>query len=208
MNSTISINKSSNKCIQIILSHVPFKDNSSRSLTFTKYSSENFIHYREVFEYLENKTGIHKRYFVLTIGKTNINYVNMFYNKNYESKIYEVKDNLTVFNVNIDINADKKILQYHKSILASINRQDFKKEALMELFKYTKLRFTSKNYILLDYYRILFSYKLFKDNVKKNDLLIIRNNLLNIIHNSEIVHTYDDLKFTHTTLNNYCHSIK
>ena len=131
-------NAAHQKCVQIILSHVPFKNNTTKSLTFTKYTVDKQIYFSEIFEYLERITNINKRYFTLTIGKKNINYVNLFYTRTYSSKTLNVSDEFVVLNVSIDINADKKILTYHTSLLRNI-KKEYKKEMLEELFKYTTL---------------------------------------------------------------------
>ena len=122
-------NTTSQKCVQVILSQVPFKNNTTRSLTFTKYTSDRQIHFREIFEYLEHITNINKRYFTLTIGKKNINYVNLFYTRTYSSKTFNVSDEFVVLNVSIDINADKKILTYHNSLLRNIKKEYKKRNA-------------------------------------------------------------------------------
>jgi len=195
-------NAAHQKCVQIILSHVPFKNNTTKSLTFTKYTVDKQIYFSEIFEYLERITNINKRYFTLTIGKKNINYVNLFYTRTYSSKTLNVSDEFVVLNVSIDINADKKILTYHTSLLRNI-KKEYKKEMLEELFKYTTLKLNSNNYILIEYYKLLFSFELFTNNLNQTDLLAVKNNLFYIINNHKN-YSYNDLEFTHNTLNNYC----
>ena len=198
-------NTTSQKCIQIILSHVPFKNNTTKSITFTKCTTDKQIYFSEIFEYLEYITQINKRYFTLTIGKKNINYVNLFYTRTHSSKTFNASGEFIVLNVSIDINADKKILAYHTSLLRTI-KKEYKKEMLKELFKYTTLKFNSNNYILIEYYKLLFSFELFTNNLCQTDLLTVKNNLFYIINNHKN-YSYNDLEFTQNTLNNYCRSI-
>ena len=77
---------------------------------------------------------------------------------------------------------------------------------LKELFKYTTIKLNSNNHIILDYYKLLFSFELFTNNLSQNNLLIIKNNLFFVIHNHND-YSYENLVFAQDILNNYCRSI-
>lgn len=109
---------------QIIINNVPYKNGSNKTVTFSKESNENYISYQEVFQFLEDETGIPKKYFVLKYKNTEVNYVDAFI-KYYSSCTYDTRTHIVThhpiefMDVRIHMNIDYAIYRFYKSFLES-----------------------------------------------------------------------------------------
>ena len=66
---------------QVVLSTVPTKDGGHMTLTFYKKSNEPTLRYYDIFEYMEQETGIPRFYFTLKNRDACVRFTDMFSQK-------------------------------------------------------------------------------------------------------------------------------
>lgn len=73
---------------QIIFNRVPHANGTEKSITFQKESTNDFVTYHDLFEFLEERTGIPKKYFIICIGKQEVTYIDTYlaYYSSYTAK--------------------------------------------------------------------------------------------------------------------------
>lgn len=128
---------------QIIFNRVLHSDNIERSITFRKESEETFVTYQELFEFLEERTGIPKKYFIITHNKQHINYIDTFlvYYSSYSSKHTHFKPSKpfeTIY-TRMHLNIDYHIYNFYRRMLKS----NFTDGTYLEFMKYTDELYSS-----------------------------------------------------------------
>lgn len=115
-----------NNYCQIILNNVPLKNGDSKTLIYTKDLCDKFISYQEVFEYLEDYSGIPKKYFILRYNGNDINYIDAFvkyYNSyTHDNNTYFTANEQHMFvNVRLHMNIDYAIYKFYKYAIDANN---------------------------------------------------------------------------------------
>ena len=134
---------------QIIFNRVPHANGTERSITFQKECAEDFVTYQELFEFLEERTGIPKKHFIICVGKREITYVDVYlaYYTSYAVKYthYIPAKPHDSLNVRLHLNVNYQMYKYYTNSLKT-NMCD---ATYLELLKFAddlfKTYYTSNN---------------------------------------------------------------
>lgn len=130
-------NETMNYHHQIIFNRVPHADGNEKSITFQKESHDNYVTYHDLFEFLEERTGIPKKYFIIIHKKQHISYIDTFlvYYSSYSSKHTHFKPSkpFETMYTRMHLNIDYHIYNFYRGILKS-NLTD---GSYLEFMKYT-----------------------------------------------------------------------
>ena len=132
---------------QIIINRVPHRNNVTKSLTFSIIGSTKYVKLVDIFDFLENRTNIAKRYFII------INNKKYYYatDESSEYKSIKITDPFHTIDISINTNADAQMFEKQK--------REFENEPsaikFKRLFNYAQNTFIRYNPIIIDYYRYL-----------------------------------------------------
>jgi len=108
---------------QIIFNKVPHAEGNEKSITFQKDSETNFVTYHELFEFLEVRTGIPKKYFIIYMGNHKVTYIDTYlaYYSSYGAKYthYTPRKPHESLNVRLNRNINYHIYKFYENSLKS-----------------------------------------------------------------------------------------
>ena len=145
---------------QIIINRAPHRDGRQKTLTFRSSTFEPYVNYREIFEFLEERTDIPKKFFILHYNSKHITYIDVFL-KFYESLACDNTIHITpsepfdTMNIGINKNIDNNIYNYYRNTLKANQCED----TYMTLYKYADEYFSKNDTLSHKYYNTLTKYK-------------------------------------------------
>jgi len=144
---------------QIILSRVPHKNGNIKSYTFSKKTKKSYIDYYDLFKFIETKTGVPRRYFILHQGKTIIKFTSLINDITPYCSRYIPKSPFDLFDVSINLHADKIMFYKHKQMLQHCAHENTDKllVTINAICNYVNI-LLREHTIVIDYYELLARY--------------------------------------------------
>lgn len=135
-----------NKTVQIILNKVPHADGSHKTLTMHTNLIYDKVHCHEIFDYLEEKTNIPKKYFIIVHRNNTVRFVDAFikyYHTAEDISDYAITPELPydIVQVKVQANVDYHIYKYYSYCLNKKSSNELYNEFLKfadELFSHHK----------------------------------------------------------------------
>ena len=174
---------------QLILSNVPTRDGNHKTLTFIKCSSDPTLRYYDVFEYMEQETGIPRFYFTMRNNKTTVRYTDIFAQRELYKLAFTPKAPMDMFSVNVDIYATHKLFNIHKTIVRNISRPASKLYALGSMMEFVK-KYIYKTPIMIEYCVYFTKHPDFIKELSMEDKHFLMNGVDNIIRQ-----THDETRY-------------
>ncbi len=158
MNNTSSPTSAINH-FQVILSNIPHINGHRKSYTFSKKTSNNYLDYYDLFKFIENKSGIPRRYFIISQGQMRIKFTSLINNITSHNTRFIPTDAVDLFNVSINLYADTIMFYKHKKMIqaASYTSRDTLMNTIKAICNYTNI-LNRKHPIISDYCELLQSY--------------------------------------------------
>jgi hypothetical protein len=144
---------------QIILSHVPHINGSRKSYTFSKNTRKSYIDYYDLFKFIEKKSGIPRRYFIISQGKKRTKFTSLIHNITPHSIQYIPKQPVDILDVSINVYTDTSMFYKHKKLIqtASNTNNGTLINTIKAICNYINI-LHRKHPIILDYFDLLTIY--------------------------------------------------
>jgi hypothetical protein len=144
---------------QIILSRVPHINGGRKSYTFSKNTCKSYIDYYDLFKFIEKKSGIPRRYFIISQGKMRTKFTSLIHNTTPHSIQYIPKQQLDILDVSINLYTDTSMFYKHKTMLQTVayTTSDALMNTIKAICNYINI-LHRKHPIILDYFDLLTIY--------------------------------------------------